>query len=422
MPNTSLMDAPLAQREDTEGTDGSSLARGMKVALLTGCKDRHYAFGMAMGLAAKGIHVDVIGSDEIDSPELHTEPNIRFLNLRGNRGSKVGAAGKLTNLLSYYAKLIWYAARSDASVFHILWNNKLELFDRTVLMLYYRLCGKRIVFTAHNVNQARRDEKDSFSNRATLKMQYGLSDHVFVHTQKMKEELCREFGKSERAITVLRYPMNNAVPETDLTPQEAKHRLGLKSSDRAVMCFGRIRPYKGIEHLIEAFQRLKDDPHSNYRLIIAGEPKKGSEEYLREIEQAVKGFKPDQVILEFKLIPDEEIELYFKAADVLVLPYKEIFQSGVLFLAYSLGLPAVATDVGSFREDIVEGSTGYLCRPGDPEDMARAIRRYFSSDLYRNLADRRRELVDYAHANHSWSAAAELTCRAYAQITGRKPS
>ena len=422
MPNATLMDAPLTKVPQTGTTAGDNLARGMKMALLTGCKDRHYAFGMAMGLAAKGVRVDVIGSDEIDSPELHTTPNIQFLNLRGDREGRTTRFGKLINLLTYYAKLIWYAARSDAEVFHILWNNKLELFDRTLLMLYYRLCGKKIVLTAHNVNQARRDEKDSLSNRATLKTQYQLSDHVLVHTQRMKEELCHEFGKSEDAVTVLRYPMNNAVPETSLTPAAAKQRLGLKSSDRALMFFGRIRPYKGIEHLLDAFRYVQDDRQSNYRLIIAGEPKKGSEEYLREIEQIVQGFRPEKVILEFKLIPDEDIELYFKAADVLVLPYKEIFQSGVLFLAYSLGLPAIATDVGSFHEDIVEGTTGFLCKPGDPEDMARAIRQYFSSDLYRNLTGRRRELVGYAHANHSWDAVAELTCRAYAQITGRKPS
>ena len=90
------------------------------------------------------------------------------------------------------------------------------------------------------------------------------------------------------------------------------------------------------------------------------------------------------------------MELYLKGADVLVLPYKEIFQSGVLFLAYSFGLPVVATDVGSFREEIVEGSTGFLCQPGDPAELAKAIETYFASDLFKNLKVRRQELKDYA--------------------------
>ena len=423
MPTLSSIDVHIDDQEKIANKVDVNASCHVKVALLTGCQDRHYAFGMATGLASKCARVDVIGSDEVDSPELHATANIRFLNLRGSVKDEKGFVKKLSNVAVYYLKLMSYAAGSDASVFHILWNNKFELFDRTLLMLYYRLCGKRITFTAHNVNQARRDQKDSLRNRLSLKMQYRLSNHVFVHTQKMKEELCSDFGVAARAVTVLRYPMNNAIPETDLTPREAKERLGLESGDRAVLFFGRIRPYKGIEYLLDAFRLLPRDSRAAYRLILAGEPKKGSEEYLREIEQAAKtDLNPDQMILKFKFIPDEEMELYFKAADVLVLPYKEIFQSGVLFLAYSLGLPVIATDVGSFREDIVEGTTGFLCRPGDPADMARAIEQYFSSDLYRNLKSRRRDLVDYAHANHSWNAVAELTCKAYAQITGRTPS
>ena len=158
-------------------------------------------------------------------------------------------------------------------------------------------------------------------------------------------------------------------------------------------------------------------------MIVAGEPKKGSEEYLHEIQQSIKrDFNQGQVILRIQFIPDEEMEVYLKGADVLVLPYKEIFQSGVLFLAYSFGLPVVATDVGSFREEIVEGSTGFLCKPGDPADLAKAIETYFASDLFKNLRVRRQELKDYANANHSWHAVAELTRNAYAKMLGRNPS
>jgi glycosyltransferase involved in cell wall biosynthesis len=159
---------------------------------------------------------------------------------------------------------------------------------------------------------------------------------------------------------------------------------------------------------------------ANYRLIIAGEPKKGHEDYLNEIQQSVKkDFNQGQVLLRFQFIPDDQMELYFKGADVLVLPYKDIFQSGILFLSYSFGLPVVATEVGSFREDIVEGRTGLLCKPGDPEDLAKAIETYFASDLFKNLKVCRQVLKDYAYANHSWDAVAALTCKAYAEMLGR---
>jgi glycosyltransferase involved in cell wall biosynthesis len=394
----------------------------IKVGLLTGCQDRHYAFALAMGLISKGICLDVVGSDEVDSPELHTTLNLRFLNFRGSQRNNANVIQKVSKLLVYYVRLLRYVLQSDSPILHILWNNELETFDRTIMMLFYRMCGKKVAFTAHNVNGAKRDRKDSLINRATLRIQYRLCDHIFVHTQKMKSELCHDFGVAAEAVTVLRYPINNAVPSTNLTPFDAKRHLGLKEDEKAILYFGKIRPYKGIEYLLDAFRLIAADPHSNYRLIVAGEPKKGSEEYLHGIERLVESsLIRERVMMKTQFIPDEEMELYFKAADVLVLPYKEIFQSGVLFLSYGFGLPVIATDVGSFREDIVEGSTGFLCKPGDPADMAKVVEGYFASELFKNLNVGRYELMEYANANHSWNAVADLTRRAYAQMLGRTP-
>ena len=84
-------------------------------------------------------------------------------------------------------------------------------------------------------------------------------------------------------------------------------------------------------------------------------------------------------------IPDEETELYFKAADVLVLPYRHIYQSGVLFLGYSFGLPVLAADVGPLKDEIVEGKTGFVFRPEDSVGLATTIEQYFASDLFANL-------------------------------------
>jgi glycosyltransferase involved in cell wall biosynthesis len=232
----------------------------------------------------------------------------------------------------------------------------------------------------------------------------------------MKDELCQEFGAAESAVTVIRFPINNAFPDTDLTPAEAKRQLGVKDDEKTVLFLGRIKPYKGIEHLLAAFQQLvKRD--AKYRLIIAGEPKKGSEDYLEEIRGIVaRDFSQNEIILKFQFIPDEQMELFLKAADVLVLPYKDIFQSGILFLAYTFGLPVVATDVGSFREEIVEGETGFVCRPGDVPDLADTLEKYFRSDLYRGLLTRRPEIREYANRVHSWDAAAELTTKAYEEL------
>ena len=233
----------------------------------------------------------------------------------------------------------------------------------------------------------------------------------------MKAELCQDFAVADTAVTVIRYPVNNAFPDTEITPSASKRQLGLSEDESAILFLGRIVPYKGIESLLEAFRLLLADKEAKYRLILAGEPKKGAEEYRDEVQRVVKAnFDPGQVIFRMQFIPDDEMEVYLKGADVLVLPYKQIFQSGVLFLAYTFGLPVVATDVGSFREDIIEGTTGFLCEPGDPAKLAKAVEAYFKSDLFKNLKASRAELKDYAKTNHSWDAAAKLTWKVYAKM------
>jgi glycosyltransferase involved in cell wall biosynthesis len=404
--------------ENTLIHDGRGIHTALKVALLTGGFDRPYAYGLAMALIAKGVHLDVIGSDHVDSPEMHTTPGLEFLNLWPPQSANCSAVGKLSRVLRHYARLIRYTAAARPRIFHILWNSKVQFFDRILLMLYYKAMGKKVALTAHNVNQARRDGNDSLFNRMTLRVQYRLTDHIFVHTQKMKDELVGEFGVRGRVVTVIRHPINDAFPDTDLTPAEAKLQLGLENHEKAILCFGRIKPYKGIEHLLEAFQILARQDTS-YRLIIAGEVEKKYEGYLDQIRRMIPAeLASDQrILLKAQFIPDEEMELYLKAADVMVLPYNEIFQSGVLFLGYSFGLPVVATDVGSFKEEIVEGRTGFMCRPGDSADLARAITGYFRSDLYRNPEKTRSEIKDHADRHHSWASVAELTRNAYAEVT-----
>lgn len=395
-----------------------AMQSALRAALLTGGVDRPYAFGLAMALVEKNVHLDVIGNDVVDSVEMHNKPNLTFINLWPAKSPKASRFAKISRIVSHYRSLISYAATSQSRVFHILWNSKVQWFDRTLLMVYYKLLGKRIALTAHNVNQARRDSQDNWLNRLTLRIQYHLTDHIFVHTEKMKAELMEDFGVATGSVTVIRHPINDAFQDTEITPLEAKRRFALGGTDKTILCFGRIKPYKGIEYLLSAFQRLVAEDE-RYRLIIAGEVQKGNEKYLESLTRVVAAeLKRGQVILKTEFIPDEDMEIYLKAADVMVLPYKDIFQSGVLFLGYSFGLPVIATDVGSFREEISEGETGYICMPGNPEDLTRVIKTYFSGGLYRHLDVTRRRIKEYAAIHHSWSAVANLTRQAYESILG----
>jgi D-inositol-3-phosphate glycosyltransferase len=404
------------EADDSLKNLASVLGPDERIGLLTGCQDRPYVFGLAMALASRNVPLDVVGNEEVDGPEMHATPNLRFLNVRESRRRKASPAKKVLELLAYYLRIIRYAMQTDSKILHILWNNKFEFFDRTVLMQYYKMHGKKIALTAHNVNQARRDSKDSLLNRLTLKIQYQLSDHIFVHTEKMKIELVEDFCVTDEKITIIPFGINNAVPHTQLTTAEAKWDLGIKPSEKAILFFGRVRPYKGVENLLAGYEQLLTRG-SDYRLIIAGEPKKESQDYLNEIQQTISRIDgAGRIISKIDFIPDADVEKFFKAADVLVLPYKEIFQSGVMFLAFSFGLPVIAADVGSFKEEIIEGHTGLLCNPGDPLDLANTIDRYFGSELYRNLEERRPEICEFAHARHSWDVVADKTVAVYREL------
>lgn len=386
------------------------------VALLTGGDDRTYALGLATALISRGARLDVIGSDDVDCPEFHEKPGLTFLNLRVDQSRDASVVKKVSRILLFYAKLIRYAAGSKAGIFHILWNNKFQFFDRTLLTFYYKLLGKRIILTAHNVNAGKRDGNDTFLNRLTLRIQYRLAEHIFVHTEKMKQELMNDFGVEGTRITVIPLGINDVFPNTDLTADEARRRLNIGQGEKTILFFGRIAPYKGLEYLVGAFQRLLARPGA-YRLIIAGKREKGCDAYWACVQETIReGVHSGRILLRADFIPDDETEIYFKAADVFVLPYRHIYQSGVLFLGYSFGLPALVADVGSLKDEVVEGQTGLVFRPEDPVDLAKTLERYFSSDLYANLAGRREQIRDYANRRYSWDTVGAMTTDVYASL------
>lgn len=118
-------------------------------------------------------------------------------------------------------------------------------------------------------------------------------------------------------------------------------------------------------------------------------------------------------------MPDAETEIYFKAADVLILPYTHIFQSGVLFLGYNFGLPAIVADVGSLKEEIVEGKTGHVFQPRDTPGLVRAIEDYFAGEVYAQLKDHRRDIQDFARDRYSWTKVGQMTMAVYARLDGK---
>jgi glycosyltransferase involved in cell wall biosynthesis len=186
------------------------------------------------------------------------------------------------------------------------------------------------------------------------------------------------------------------------------HELGLPPDlatveDPVVLCFGLLRPYKGIDVLLEAFREIE-----GAELWVVGLPRMplGPLEALAARCAGTVRFVP-------KFITDPEIPAYFRRADIVVLPYREIEQSGVLYTALAFGKPIVASDVGGFSEI----SALRLVPPGDPGALAAALAELLEDPGRR--AELARASVAAAGGEHSWDSVAERTLAVYRDVLER---
>jgi len=323
-------------------------------------------------------------------------------------------------VLAYYARLVRFAARTDARLFHVLWFRKFPILERTLLVGYFKLLRKRLVFTAHNVDDEVRDgRRRTRRGRVSLRLLYGLVDHVLVHTEAMKRELAEEFGLPQTKVTVVPLGINNVIPASRESPTEARAALRLRPDAKVLLFFGNIAPYKGLEDLVHALDTVAREDDT-VRLVIAGPIRdKSAEQYWHSVEQLIRGLKLEaHVYKAIGYIADAGVGRYFAAADVVILPYRRIYQSGVLPLAYAQGRPVIVANVGSLPADVIDGQTGLVYEAGDVSDLAAKIREYFNSPLFHELEGRRGQIRDHGLERFSWNANAERTCAIYGRLLG----
>lgn len=168
--------------------------------------------------------------------------------------------------------------------------------------------------------------------------------------------------------------------DNSLSKNDARKKLGIDESKKVLLFFGYIRPYKGLMNLIESMPiLLKED--ENYFLLIVGEFYESKEKYFEKINELGLG-KSVLVIDEF--VPNEEVGIYYSAADVVILPYNSATQSGILNIAYGFKKPVVVTNVGGLPELVEDGKTGFIVEPQNPLALAEGIKKYFSAS---NIVD-----------------------------------
>ncbi len=237
----------------------------------------------------------------------------------------------------------------------------LLLFLRSLSLAKDR--GYRIVWTVHNIfgHEVQHTEVDHLAKVALAR----LADALIIHCRCARERIRDFFDRTGEDIFFI--PHGNYIDSYPnvLTREQARSRLGLSAQEFVYLFFGYVRSYKGITQLVEAFQR-QAGPH--LRLVIAGLAYPAS--YARELAQRVR--TDHRIRFDPKLIPAEDVQIYLKAADVVVLPFENILTSGSLILALSFGKPVIAPAMGGIP-DLVTPEVGVLYDPLRPEALDQAL-------------------------------------------------
>jgi len=305
----------------------------------------------------------------------------------GAPGSRVRLAAKLAQHAPDMLALRGRAARAD--VVHFQWLS-VQPLDVHLLPR-----SRPVVLTAHDVlpREPRRGQLEA------QKRLYERVDAVVVHSEHGRARLRDELGIDSEKLHVIPHGafdhLTRPAREVPLAPELAAVQKPV------VLVFGLMRPYKGIEVALEAWRGIEDA-----ELWIVGRP--------RMDIAALRAAAPPGVRWVPRFVADDEIPAYFRRADLVVLPYREIDQSGVLFTALAFGRPLLLSDVGGFPELAATGAAE-LVPPADPSALHAAITRLLAD------APARERLAAAARAAaagpYAWDAIAQRTLFLYTTLT-----
>jgi glycosyltransferase involved in cell wall biosynthesis len=332
--------------------------------------ESNYVVGFARGLAANGVEFTVLSSDELASRL--AAAGIAQRNIRGGQTLDRSVWEKATNLAYYYFVLLWTIGRHRGATIHFigLLSSRIIFFDGLVLPFWLRLWAGRYIHTAHNALPHGRENSLLF--RWAYRWIYRFPDVIVAHTEAVARQLMEEFGVDSSRITVISIGLNEEVPATTLSVTAARQHLRLPENGPIALFFGKVERYKGVDVLADAWGRLRNP---DARLFIVGWcPDKA---YADTVRAAIADC-PRSATLEWRegFVPNDDVGIWLKACDVVVMPYRHIYQSGVIFLCLRFGVPIVATRVGSLAE-YIDSSSGVFSFTNDAPGIADALDSFF---------------------------------------------
>jgi glycosyltransferase involved in cell wall biosynthesis len=271
---------------------------------------------------------------------------------------------------------------------------------------YAKFLGIKVVYTVHNVlpHDTGTRYKQSFSSF------YHEVDALICHTVEAKNRLVEEFHVPSNKISVIPHgPL--FLPAPKMSKAEAKRAIGYSPNVPLVLFFGRIEPYKGLEFLLRSWNTVSQRVDGAH-LLLAG---RAYPDEKASLKHQVKHLKvPESVETRFYYLPEEELSLVTKGADVLVYPYRSITQSGAVLTGLAAGKAIVATNVGGIPEVVKDGQTGMLVDYGDHVALARTLVQLLEdAEIRKNLEAGAREMIE---EEYSWDTIARKTMVCYQSI------
>lgn len=245
---------------------------------------------------------------------------------------------------------------------HGLYRNTWQLLHVLLVLLAYRLIKNNIVWTVHELDayESRHPKRDGWFRSVVMR----LSRRLIVHGEHTRQVLIEDHDY-QRPIDVARHPSYIGWYKDDVSREQARAKLGLPDDARVYLYFGYIKPYKGVEDLIRAFGQIRNE---GAILLIAGKPL--DDAIKQEVESMAAAVSQVRTFLGY--IADDDIQDFFRSADVVVFPFKNTQTSGSLMLAMSYGCPIIAPRIATLPE-YVDSDIGFLFDPESPGALEHAL-------------------------------------------------
>jgi glycosyltransferase involved in cell wall biosynthesis len=361
-----------------------------------------YDAGLCEGLVEAGVSVTLYTSDKAffdNTPPYKVQHCYR--NVYGSDPAWLRGVRYLR--ASFRAML--GARRSGARVAHLHFFHvgPLEFFN----VLLARLLGLGVVATAHDV----RPFAAGLSAPWIAKLAYRLADRVIAHSETARKELLKVLSVSQAKVGMI--PHGNYLRSINRVPtrEEARSRLGLNRNAKVLLFFGQIKEVKGLDILLRAMPEVVGD-HEDALLLVAGKVWKDDWEKYRGLAKALEA--TGNCVSRVSYIPEPEVPDYYAAADVVVLPYRRIYQSGVLLLAMSYGKPVVVSDIEGMTEVVEDGVNGHVFPVGDARALAKKLSEALADpDKLRAVGAAG---LSYVVEHHDWAEIGRRTAECYGGI------